>query len=623
MQGDTQVPADDAVSDTVAQDDAADVITACKPGQTWCEGQTVVQCNEAGDHVSAVATCEAPATCYQGGCCTPYCDDLECGDDQCGGLCGSCSSSRHCEDGLCQDGTCEPSCEGRECGPDGCEGLCGECGVGDLCIGFLCMPPDSCVGACDSLECGMISECNCGSCAEGKLCVAHLCKDAAEPCAAECADRECGQVAECDCGGCGIGLTCDAGECVPAQDPCTAACAGLVCGQVGECLCGTCEDGQVCVENQCQADPCVETCGETPCGTVGECDCGTCEGGFTCEQNKCVPVTGPCVGFCAGKECGEVNGCQCGECAATDYCTEENLCQCKPVCDGKLCGPDGCGGECGQCTGATICTAAGLCFDPDCNVYEWDFSTNTARLNTLRFGEDGYPGNGMNVDENSGTCAPNNKCSQGIDNEMGGSISGIPAIGDPSDWIQQSLDNGKIHVLFELTGDASSASLAFYSGVPADEGCNYTAGECSYTVGAGSFDGYSCQPAMRLLGTRTQTSFNVGGLAQSVTVPFPVTSGVVLPLTLYRAHAKGTITYENEQFSITQGILAGAVLKTELVAILNAIPDGVLPVSKDTILNALDWIIAPDQDIDGNGQNDAYSVGFQMTAVPAPIVGVQ
>ena len=36
---------------------------------------------------------------------------------------------------------------------------------------------------------------------------------------------------------------------------------------------------------------------------------------------------------------------------------------CSPDCEGKLCGPDGCGGECGACAGGELCTL-GLCSSP-------------------------------------------------------------------------------------------------------------------------------------------------------------------------------------------------------------------------------------------------------------------
>ena len=54
-----------------------------------------------------------------------------------------------------------------------------------------------------------------------------------------------------------------------------------------------------------------------------------------------------------------------------------NLCQCycDPVCDGKVCGDDGCGGVCGECSGAETCgfdeclAVAGECTGSDFNCY--------------------------------------------------------------------------------------------------------------------------------------------------------------------------------------------------------------------------------------------------------------
>lgn len=97
--------------------------------------------------------------------CLPACEDKECGDDGCGGLCGICPEGTTCNEGKCDcipqhhkdccgmavcwfDGcgnegekivdcpygcaagvclACIPNCEDKECGDDGCGGSCGEC----------------------------------------------------------------------------------------------------------------------------------------------------------------------------------------------------------------------------------------------------------------------------------------------------------------------------------------------------------------------------------------------------------------------------------------------------------------------------------------------------------------
>jgi len=56
-----------------------------------------------------------------------------CGDNGCGGSCGTCPGGQSCTaSGRCE-GVCEPQCAGRECGADGCGGLCGECAPGETC----------------------------------------------------------------------------------------------------------------------------------------------------------------------------------------------------------------------------------------------------------------------------------------------------------------------------------------------------------------------------------------------------------------------------------------------------------------------------------------------------------
>ena len=75
-----------------------------------------------------------------------------------------------------------------------------------------------------------------------------------------------------------------------------------------------------------------------------------------------------CVPACEGRVCGP-NGCggSCGECTGDRVC-DEGACvpggPCTPDCTGKECGDDGCGGECGVCDLGVPCVA-GVC-DPNC-----------------------------------------------------------------------------------------------------------------------------------------------------------------------------------------------------------------------------------------------------------------
>ncbi len=106
---------------------------ACDPCPAICEGQ---KCG-----------CDAGQVCSERACCSPKCSGKACGDDGCGGSCGTCAGGLPCmEDQTC----CVPDCAGKECGDDGCGGSCGACpSVAPYCAEHLCATepcPDGCVG---------------------------------------------------------------------------------------------------------------------------------------------------------------------------------------------------------------------------------------------------------------------------------------------------------------------------------------------------------------------------------------------------------------------------------------------------------------------------------------------
>ena len=83
------------------------------------------------------------------------------------------------------------------------------------------------------------------------------------------------------------------------------------------------------------------------------------------------PVDG-CTPKCDGKACGP-DGCGsvCGYCISGQVCTPDGK-QCKTYCEpdctkkGKKCGDNGCGGSCGDCGGGFHCGIDYLCYKDDC-----------------------------------------------------------------------------------------------------------------------------------------------------------------------------------------------------------------------------------------------------------------
>jgi len=178
--------------------------------------------------------------------CEPACDDLACGDDGCGGSCGTCSPSTFCVDGGCV--SCQPDCLSKQCGDNGCGGSCGTCGNTQTCGNdFFCH--DDCAPQCSGKDCGP-DGCGstCGSCESGLACTAGTCRAA---CAPACDNKDCGPDG-CGgaCGTCDGGLSCIGGQC---QAPCEPACGDKQCGADG-CggTCGSCDSGETCASGQCE-----------------------------------------------------------------------------------------------------------------------------------------------------------------------------------------------------------------------------------------------------------------------------------------------------------------------------------------------------------------------------------
>lgn len=95
--------------------------------------------------------------------CVPECIGRVCGDDGCGGICGSCTAAQECSpEGLCAARAADPACAetcsdlGYSCG-DHCGEACGTCGAGEACLEGSCV----CQPVCPLAGCG--ADDGCGS----------------------------------------------------------------------------------------------------------------------------------------------------------------------------------------------------------------------------------------------------------------------------------------------------------------------------------------------------------------------------------------------------------------------------------------------------------------------------
>lgn len=137
--------------------------------EQFCKNATVYWKDKCGN-ISLLENCKSNEKCINGSCvCQPDCTNKICGDDGCGGSCGSCANTKLGNKQECVKGNCKcvPNCEGKLCGDDGCGGNCGNCIKGNICDvnDYQCKP------TCGGEICKKGEKC-CGDAEEGMgLCV--------------------------------------------------------------------------------------------------------------------------------------------------------------------------------------------------------------------------------------------------------------------------------------------------------------------------------------------------------------------------------------------------------------------------------------------------------------------
>lgn len=119
-------------------------------------------------------------------------------------------------------------------------------------------------------------------------------------------------------------------------------------------------------------------------------------GPFTLDVVDAAPgCDGACGAASADGRCACDAACvAAGDCCA-DACERCGACRCEQSCDGKRCGPDGCGGECGTCGPGLACDDGACVLDPcdgvDCEACEACVDGRCAPLEEGAACEDGDP----------------------------------------------------------------------------------------------------------------------------------------------------------------------------------------------------------------------------------------
>lgn len=332
----------------------------------------------------------AGGTCVSGP--APCDDGAECTTDTCHEQSLTCQHTITGDCPVCQ-ANCTPDCAGKECGDDGCGGLCGTCPQGTACAQGLarCMPESqsgSCANPLPLLPPGTpllgdhvlqgdsssglhqaVPTCNRTSRSvesvytftltermglearvTGYDTVLHLRRKSSDSGAADCVDNTPARTVACSDdasppGNYGSRIAValepgtyylivdgfDASQRGPftlkvrfTSNGCVPKCDGLYCGGSDGCGgdCGTCAPGSTCVSGRCQAGACTPQCSGRQCGDDG-CggQCGTCP-----EGRLCVRATGTCETF---PECNHLRPTCSPACGPSEFCGTD--CACHPV----------------------------------------------------------------------------------------------------------------------------------------------------------------------------------------------------------------------------------------------------------------------------------------------------
>jgi hypothetical protein len=278
-------------------------------------------------------------------------------------------------------------------------------------------------------------------------------------------------------------------------------------------------------------------------------------------------------------------------------------------------------------TGNDTCQA-GLCSGTISECFETRVFDDTIRIQSLVVGDNGHPGQGLNVDGLLTTCAPTGgsppNCSQGIDNQF--SIVDELVNGQ----LEPQVTGGNIHLLLEFEGfntSGRSFQINMYDGsLVTDPACDFRLPGCSYRVSKTWFDS-DCD-ALFSVGNAVVTGSQLvaGGPGSVLGLSIPMGGGLPpLQLTIRNAMLRGTVTLDTSgNLATFTGILAGAVLFTEMIAAAEAIPEELFPnpPGKAGTIQLLKLLLKPDLDLDLNGVKESTSMGFLVSGNQAYIVSI-
>ena len=503
------------------------------------------------------------------------------------------------------------------CASGVCTGAPLECDDGNHCTFDVCAADTGCTY--EDVEAG--TPCDDGSvCTVAESCVEGVC-GGGEPLACDDGDPCTDEV--CD----------DAEGCMPSfnESPCedgSPCTAGDVCSE-GVCTSGgltNCDDGDVCT-----IDLCDEQVGCAHLPTQNACCTGDgigCDDANPCTTASCDEATGECIQTPNTAPCDDDDACTIEDTCEELLCVGEVAdCDDDNPCTDDLCSPvDGClhiPQDGAPCDDALECTTGDICSGGECVGDASECSCvpvfgDAVRATFIEMGATGYPGDGLNLDADLETCAPDGDCSDGVDNSLA-ILAGLA-----NDSIAEAVSSGDLNFLIELRETSPGVHLlsAFTADLaPNNPDCELATATCDWWVDKSFLDDETCMPIAALDATLDGSSITGGGVGSVLPFALPLGDSS-LTVTLLNLQFQGDLVYTDGQISSFSGVFGGAVPKSALEAAINAVPDEDLPLPKAAILGFM-GLLENDIDSDGDGAKDALSLGLKVSGIDAVLTGSQ
>jgi len=238
----------------------------------------------------------------------------------------------------------------------------------------------------------------------------------------------------------------------------------------------------------------------------------------------------------------------------------------------------------------------------------------------IQIGEGGHPGQGLDIDGDSSTCAPASDCSAGVNNALGV----LASLANPA-FVDQLVD-GVGMVLLEFRGMGAPnfvSSMAILEAKldPSNSDCAFQASTCDYLVKTSNFSDATCLPVNAVPADITGTELSVGSSGTAIPFSTPINSTTSIIFDIHNVVVDANVTFVGGNIVTLNGLVAGAVRKDDIIAAIQAAPDNALLVDKSVVVSLITFMNA-DVDTDNDGLNDALSIGLVVQAIDADITGL-